>query len=151
MGVICNSGIRFILGWHDLSKDDVMKKMNKLCNNLEVNASERCWNCPTHLSTCIVKDDTYGLHLWINNRSEYLENKFYNFQLTYDEWHNWGWVIEYQLDCGELDGIYWRRIRSEHTIADKAIMVKVAERVCELLDFTEFTLIPYPFADTWRG
>lgn len=149
MGVICNSGIRFILGWHDLSKDDVMKKMNKLCNNLEVNASERCWNCPTHLSTCIVKNEKYGLHFWINNGSEYTENMFHNFQLNYSEIY--GWVIEYQIDCGERDGIYWDRIRSEHAIADRSVIVKVAEKASELLGFTDLMLIPYPFADTWRS
>jgi hypothetical protein len=147
MGVICNSGIRFILGWHDLSKDDVMKKMNKLCNNLEGNASERCWNCPTHLTNCIVNNETYGLHFWVNNKSAYAENKFYNFQLDYSDVY--GWIIEYQVDCGDYGGIYWSRIRSEHTSADKAVVKKVAEKVSELLDFTELTLIPYPFADTY--
>lgn len=61
------------------------------------------------------------------------------------------WVIKYQIDCGERDGIYWNRIRSEHTIADRSVMVSVAEKVSKLLGFTDLMLIPDPFADTWRS
>ncbi len=149
MGIICNAGIRFTLGWHELSKDDVITKMSNLCNNLEGDASERCWACLTHLSTCIVKNEKYGLHFRINNGNEYTKNMFLNFQLYYSEMH--GWVMEYQIDCGELDGIYWNRILSEHAIADRSVMVSVAEKASELLGFTDLMLIPYPFADTWRG
>jgi len=146
MGIICNAGIRFVLGWHGLSKDDVMKKMNKLCNNLEGDASERCWNCPTHLTNCIVRDKTYGMRLWIDNKTTVIDNNFYNFQLTHSE--TYGWIVEYQIDCANL---YTNRIRSENTIADRSVMVKVAEKASELLGFTDLMLVPYPFADTWRG
>jgi hypothetical protein len=146
MGIICNAGIRFVLGWRELSKDDVAKKLVNICNNLKDDTSERCWNCPTNLPNCIVRDETYGMRLWVDNKTKLIKKKFYNFQLTNSEVH--GWMIEYQIDC---DNLYTNRIRSENTIVDKSHMVKVAEKASELLGFNDLTLIPYPYADTWRG
>lgn len=144
MGIICGSGVYFILGWCDMPEDEVVSRLRKLCHNIGSDETERCLKCGS--SDCFLKDSTYGMRIWFIDRDSIDDHNYYNFQLKYDQEN--GWVIEYHIDCSEL---YFVRARSEFSKSERNAMRKVALKVSELLDMTDFTLLPFPYADVFNG
>jgi len=129
MSRVCGVGIRFVLGLHDISRDEVVEKLSKICNNLDERVDERCWCCKKSLVTCLISHE--GMN-------------FYNFQLFSDS--SWGWVIEYQVDCGDL---YFNDVQAEDLYIDKSDVVQLAEKVSNLLGYIDRSLLPYVYVESW--
>jgi hypothetical protein len=78
MGLICGSGIYFTLGWNDVSEDEAIRRLSKLCHNIGSDETERCWKCGS--SDCFLKDNTYGMRIWFTDRDSTEDHNYYNFQ-----------------------------------------------------------------------
>jgi hypothetical protein len=145
MGIIYNAGVYFTLGWNsDVSEDEAVSRLSDLCQYIGSKESELCWKCGGS-PNCIVKDDSYNMHIKFEDKSIDDDYRFDNIQLRFD--NELGWIIEYQIDCAE---IHMMRARSEFSLAECIAMWKVAQKVSDQLGMTNLTLRPIPYADVWN-
>lgn len=135
MSRVCGVGIRFVLGLHDISRDEVVARIHCLCNNLDERVDERCWNCNKSVVTCLIDED---IHFNFNRMS------FCNFQLFND--NSYGWVIEYQVDCG---GLYFNAVQVEDVYIDISDVIRLAKKVSNLLGYIDYLLLPYVYVESW--
>jgi hypothetical protein len=145
MGVIYGSGIYFILGWDaSVSEAEAVSRLNNLCQYIGNDEAERCWKC-AGAPNCIVKDDSFNMHIKFEDKVTEDDFRFDNIELKFDSML--GWLVEYSADNSE---IYMMRSRSEYSMAERIAMWKVAQHVSDQLGMTDSTLRPIPYADVWN-